>query len=266
MTSELIFVGLGLSGTGGMTVAALEALRECDKIYGEFYTSSVIGAEVADLEKAIGKKITVVHRVDVEEGEEIIMDATKMRVAFVTAGDTMLATTHVDLKIQAQMAGIPTRVFNGVSIFSAAPTATGLQPYKFGRTVTLPFLEMNYQPKSPYDHIMENKVRGLHTLILLDIRAEELRYMTAKDAIEWLLSGEEKWKEGLITDKTLLVAISHAGAPDQKVVAGYPKDLLEMDLGAPLQSVILPGNLHFMEAEALVDFAGAPAEIIQDDD
>jgi diphthine synthase len=112
---------------------------------------------------------------------------------------------------------------------------------------------------------MANKKLGLHTLILLDIRAEELRYMTAKDAIEWLLAGEEKWQEGLVTDKTLLCVVSHAGADDMKLVAGYPKDLLSMDLGSPLQIVILPGNLHFMEAEALVDFAGAPKEIIEDD-
>ena len=208
------------------------------------------------------------YRAQVEEDKElpaIIRDAKTMRVAFVTAGDTMLATTHVDLRIQAMYEGIPVRMFTGVSIFTAAPAVFGLQPYKFGRTVTLPFLEQGYQPKSPYDHIMANKKLGLHTLILLDIRAEELRYMTAKDAIEWLLAGEEKWQEGLVTDKTLLCVVSHAGADDMKLVAGYPRDLLEMDLGTPLQSVILPGNLHFMEAEALVDFAGAPKEIIEDD-
>ena len=208
------------------------------------------------------------YRAQVEEDKElpaVIRDAKTMRVAFVTAGDTMLATTHVDLRIQAMYEGIAVRMFTGVSIFTAAPAVFGLQPYKFGRTVTLPFLEQGYQPKSPYDHIMANKKLGLHTLILLDIRAEELRYMTAKDAIEWLLAGEEKWQEGLVTDKTLLCVVSHAGADDMKLVAGYPRDLLEMDLGTPLQSVILPGNLHFMEAEALVDFAGAPKEIIEDD-
>ncbi|MCQ2071166.1 MAG: diphthine synthase [archaeon] len=266
MTSELIFVGLGLSGVDGMTVKALNALKECDKIYAEFYTSNLNGAEASDLEAVIGKPITVVYRSEVEEGHSIIDDAKTMRVAFVTAGDTMLATTHVDLRIQATLEGIPVRIFNGVSIFTAVPTAFGLQPYKFGRAVTLPFLEMNYQPKSPYDHIMENKKRGLHTLILLDIRADELRYMTAKDAIEWLLKGEEKWGEGLVTDKTILCVITHAGCPDEKIFAGYPQDLLKLDLGAPLQSLVLPGDLHFMEAEALVDFAGAPREIIQDDD
>ncbi len=265
MTSELVFVGLGLSGTDGMTVKALNALKECDKIYAEFYTSVLIGTKPEDLEEVLGKKVKILYRSQVEECNDIIEDAKTMRVGFVTAGDTMSATTHVDLRIQAAEAGIPVRVFHGISIFSACPTSTGLQHYKFGRTVTLPFLEENYHPKSPYDHIMENKSRGLHTMILLDIRADELRYMTAHQAIEWLMVGEEKWQEGLIDDKTLIVVASHVGSPDEKVVAGYPKDLLEMDLGSPLFTVILPGKLHFMEAFALVHFAGAPEEIIEEE-
>jgi len=265
MTSELVFVGLGLSGIDGMTVKAFAALKECDKIYAEFYTSTLIGTKIEDLEEAIGKKLTVVYRSQVEESADIIEDAKKMRVGFVTAGDTMLATTHVDLRIQASEEGIPVRVFHGISIFSACPTSLGLQPYKFGRTVTLPFLEMNYQPKSPYDHIKENKDRGLHTMILLDIRADELRYMTAHDALEWLIEGEKKWNEGLITDKTLICVACQVGSSDEKVFAGYPQDLLKMDLGSPLHTLVLPGNLHFMEAYALVDFAGAPKEIIEDE-
>ncbi len=265
MASELVFVGLGLSGTDGMTVKALNALKECDIIYAEFYTSTLIGTAPEDLEKVIGKKVNVLYRAQVEEGEDIIRDAMDHRVAFVTAGDTMLATTHVDLRIQAAEAGIPVRMFHGVSIFSGCPTSLGLQPYKFGRAVTLPFLERNYQPKSPYDHIMENKSRNLHTMILLDIRADERRYMTAHQAIEWLLEGESKWGEGLITDKTLLCVASKVGSPEERVFAGYPRDLLAMDLGEPLHTLVLPGSLHFMESYALVKFAGAPEEIIEDD-
>ncbi|MBR2254838.1 MAG: diphthine synthase, partial [Candidatus Methanomethylophilaceae archaeon] len=263
MTSELVFVGLGLSGIDGMTVRALEAIRECDIVYAEFYTSTLIGAKPEELEERIGKKIRILYRAQVEECDDIITDAMDHRVAFVTAGDTMLATTHVDLRIQAAEAGIPVRLIHGVSIFSGCPSSLGLQPYKFGRAVTLPFLEENYHPKSPYDHIKDNKDRGLHTMILLDIRADELRYMTAKQAIEWLLKGEETWGEGLITDKTLLCVASKVGSSEEKVFAGYPKDLLEMDLGEPLHTLVLPGNLHFMEAYALVHFAGAPKEIIE---
>lgn len=265
MTSELIFVGLGLSGTDGMTVKAFNALKECDKIYAEFYTSMLIGTKVEDLEAALDKRVHVLYRAQVEECDDIIKDAMEMRVGFITAGDTMSATTHVDLRIQAAEAGIPVRVFHGISIFSACPTSLGLQHYKFGRTVTLPFLEENYHPKSPYDHIKENKDRGLHTMILLDIRADELRYMTAHQAIEWLIEGEKSWGEGLIDDKTLLCVASQVGSPNEKVFAGYPQDLLKMDLGEPLHTLVLPGNLHFMEAFALVRFAGAPEEIIEDE-
>ncbi|MDR0887991.1 MAG: diphthine synthase [Candidatus Methanoplasma sp.] len=266
MTSELVFVGLGLSGTDGMTVKALNALKECDKIYAEFYTSTLIGTSISDLEAVIGKEIINVYRPQVEEGEDIINDALTQRVGFVTAGDTMLATTHVDLRIQAKELGIPVRVFHGISVFGACPTSLGLQPYKFGRTVTLPFLEKGYQPKSPYDNIKENKDRGLHTMVLLDIRADELRYMTAHQAIEWLIEGENKWNEGLITEKTLICVASMIGSPEERIVAGYPQDLLKKDIGSPLQTLVIPGNLHFMEAYALVDFAGAPQEIVEEED
>ncbi len=265
MTSELIFVGLGLSGVDGMTVKALEALKSCDKIYAEFYTSLLTGTKTEDLEKAIGKKIIVLHRGQVEEGEDIINDAKTMRVGFVTAGDTMAATTHIDLRIQAKDLGIPMRIFHGISIFSACPSSVGLQPYKFGRTVTLPFIEDDYQPQSPYDNICENKERGLHTMILLDIHADELRYMTAQEALKWLIEAEKKWKKGLISDDTLMVVASQVGSPNEKITAGRVKDLLNKDLGEPLFTLILPGNLHFMEQYALVYFAGAPEDIIEND-
>jgi len=266
MRPGIVFVGLGLSGTDGMTVKGLNALKECDKIYAEFYTSTLIGADIKELESAIGKKIHLVHRRQVEEEDIIIEDAMKMTVGFVTAGDTMLATTHVDLRIQAAEEGIPVKVVHGVSIFGACPSSLGLQPYKFGRTVTLPFLEADYQPRSPYDNIKQNKDRGLHTMILLDIRADELRYMTAHQALEWLIEGERKWKEDLITDKTVICVISNAGSDDEKIFAGYPQDLMKKDLGIPLQTLVIPGDLHFMEAYALVDFAGAPKEIIDEGD
>ena len=266
MTSELVFVGLGMSGTDGMTVGALKALKECDKIYAEFYTSNLIGAEMSELEELIGKPIELLHRAQVEEEFQIIEDAKNMRVAFVTAGDTMMATTHIDLRIQAHEENIPVKMYYGVSVFVACPAALGLQHYKFGRTVTLPIYERNYRPKSPYDHIFENKKRGLHTMLLLDIREPEGIYMSAHDAIEWLLDSEEEWGEGLIDDDTIICVASQLGSPNEKIVTGYPRDLLKMDVGEPLSTLVLPGHLHFMESYALVKFSGAPEEIIEDDE
>jgi diphthine synthase len=262
---ELIFAGLGLSGTDGMTVKALNALKECDVIYAEFYTSTLIDTAISDLENVLGKKIKILYRMQVEEEETIVKEAIDKKIGFVTAGDTMAATTHVDLMIQAAEMNVKTRLFHGVSIFSACPSSLGLQPYKFGRTVTLPFIDNDYHPKSPYDNIMENKVKGLHTMILLDIKADEQRYMTAHQAIEWLLEGEKKWNEGLIKDDTLICVASKIGSASEKVTAGFPHELLKMDLGGPLYTLVLPGNLHFMESYALVHMAGAPESILKEE-
>jgi diphthine synthase len=35
-------------------------------------------------------------------------------------------------------------------------------------------------------------------------------------------------------------------------------------MGPPLHTVVVPGKLHFIEAYALVKFAGAPEEIADD--
>ena len=262
----LIFAGLGLGGTDGMTVKALNALRECDVIFAEFYTSTLIGAKLDDLEIILGKKVKVLHRAQVEESDMIIGSARTSLTGFVTAGDAMAATTHVDLLIQAAEENIPVKVFHGVSIFSACPSSLGLQPYKFGRTVTLPFIESGYHPRSPYDHLVANKKEGLHSMVLLDIRADEMRYMSAHQAIEWLLEGERKWEGGLITDGTIICVASKVGSDEERVFAGYPDDLLRMDLGEPLHTLVIPGKLHFMESYALVHLAGAPPSLIEEDD
>jgi diphthine synthase len=261
----LIFAGLGLSGTDGMSVKALNALRTCDIIYAEFYTSVLAGTDISDIERVLGKEIEVLRRMQVEEEETIIEDAKTKRVGFVTAGDTMAATTHIDLIIRAKECGIETKLFHGISIFSACPSSLGLQPYKFGRTVTLPFIDGGSHPRSPYDNILENKRSGLHTMILLDIRADESRYMTAKQAIEWLLEAERKWECGLIRNDTLICVCSKVGSEEEKLTSGFPDELLNADLGAPLHTLVIPGNLHFMESYALVNLAGAPGSIIKDE-
>jgi len=260
----LIFVGLGLGGVEDMSARALAALKECDQVFGEFYTSRLIDSTPEDLEKAIGKEIVRLCRKEVEEDETVIDAAKKGRVAFVTAGDTMAATTHVDLKIRAMEDGIPTRIFYGVSIFTACSSALGLQPYKFGRTVTIPFPEPGFTPLSPYENIYDNWSRGLHTLVLLDIREDENRYMTANQAVQWLLDAERAKGLGMISPTTVICAAARVGSPTEKVAAGYPSKMLDEDMGPPLHSVVVPGKLHFIEAYALVRFAGAPEEIADD--
>jgi diphthine synthase len=205
-------------------------------------------------------------RVAVEEGGEIIEAAKSMKVAFVSAGDTMAATTHVDIRLRAIEEHIPTRLIHGVSIFTACASSFGLQPYKFGRTITLPFQEKNFQPSSPYENILENKKRGLHSMVLLDIQDNIKRYMTAGDGVLWLLDAERRIGGGLIAPDTIICAAARVGSKSERLVAGYPEKVMKEELGGPLHTLIIPGKLHFMEARSLIKLAGAPVEIVERDE
>ncbi len=248
----LTFVGLGLYDADDITIRGKKAIEEADVVFAEFYTSKLIGMGVDELERAIRKEIKVLSREEVEDGKRIIEEAAGKKVVLLVAGDPMIATTHVSLRIIAEELGIKTKIVHNASIISAAPGLLGLQNYKFGRTVSLPFPQENYFPTSAYDFIYENYSRGLHTLILLDINP---RPMSANEAMQILLDMEEKKGKGLFNEKTLIAVIARAGAPDCLVRAGYIGELIHEDFGPPLHSLVLPGQLHFAEEEALEKLA-----------
>jgi diphthine synthase len=142
----------------------------------------------------------------------------------------------------------------------------GLQHYKFGRTTTLVFPQGNYFPESPYEIIGQNLKDGLHTLVLLEYNLEDNMIMTAKAGLKLLLDLENRTKKGHISEESLVCVIARAGSHDNSVSAGKIKDLLGGDFGEPMHCLIIPGKLHFMEAEALVKLCGAPDEILEEAD
>jgi diphthine synthase len=257
----LAFVGLGLSGEG-ISLQGLREAKEADAIYAELYTSPIPGLDLKQLERLIGKPIKLVGR-NVVEGnpEEILGAARKAKVVFLVPGDPMVATTHVDLRLRAARAGIQTKVVHAASIHSAAPGLAGLQSYKFGRSATVPFPEQ--RSRTPYEVLAENLERGLHTLLLLDVKGEEGRAMHAREAIEVMLELEAELKGGAFTPETLAVVVARAGSEDALVRADRVRRLLELDFGPPPHVLIVPGRLHFVEAEALKVFGGAPAEAVE---
>jgi len=140
---------------------------------------------------------------------------------------------------------------------------TGLQNYKFGRSVTVPFLENGVTADTPYKVIVENKKRGLHTFCFLDIKVDEKRYMAVKDGLNALLTAEGKNKRNIITQDTLAVGVARAGAPDFCVRADYIRELLKYDFGSTPHTLVFPAKLHFMEAEALITLADAPKKVLE---
>ena len=261
----LYLIGLGLYDEKDITVKGLETVKKCDYIYLEHYTS-VLGVSVEKLEKYYHKKIIVADRDLVEKNaDEIIDKAVKKDVAFLVVGDVFGATTHTDFMIRAKEKDVKIEIIHNASIMNAIGV-TGLELYKFGKTTSITFPEENFKPTTAYEVILSNSKIGLHTLCLLDIKVAEdsiedmrkgiknplpPRFMTVNQGIQSLLEMEKEKKLGLIKETTLVIGCARIGAPDQKIVYGTIKELLTLDFGAPLHCLIVTGNLHFMEEQAL---------------
>ncbi|ESP89865.1 diphthine synthase [Candidatus Halobonum tyrrellensis] len=268
----LTFIGLGLYDERSVTVEGRDALRAADRVFAEFYTSRLVGASVAELESHHGVDIEVRDRAGVERDPETILEAAETdEVAFLTAGDTMISTTHVDLRVRAAERGVDTRVVHGVTAQSAASSLTGLQNYRFGKAVTLPFPYAHGAdgvPASVVDGVEANRERGLHTLVYLDIKVagsspagpqagEDDEFMTADEAAGMLA---DDWDPD-----ALGVVVARAGSPDPVVAADALSALADREFGGPLHTLVVPGDLHHLEAEALERLAGCPAALLPDE-
>ena len=194
----LYFIGLGLNNEKDITVNGLEAVKKCDVVYLESYTS-VLNCTKQDLEKFYGKKIVLASRKMAENDDNDIIKNSKVKnVAFLVAGDPLAATTHIDLWMRARNDGIKCFVIHNSSILTAVGV-TGLQLYKFGKTTSIPFENENIE--TPYDVLKGNLSLGLHTMFLLDLNPDEEKFMTVNDAIRYLLKVELKRNEKIFSEK-----------------------------------------------------------------
>ena len=256
---ELVFVGLGLHDHSGISLRGLEETKTADYVFIELYTSLLPDFSMKIFAKFSGKKPQVVVRKDLEErnGKIILDKATAGKAVLLVPGDPMIATTHVALRIEAEKHGIKTRLVHGASILSAAIGASGLHNYKFGKSVTIPFPDES-SSETPYEVIAQNKELGLHTLCLLDIEVSGNRYLSIGGALRELSKTEAKRKDNVVTVDMLAVGVARAGSTNPIVKAGSVMEIMDYDFGKPPHSLIFPGRLHFMEAEALIVLAGGP--------
>ena len=248
----LTLVGTGLWDETDITIKGLAELEQSDLVFAELYTNEVRSGKLARIEKMCGKHITLLSREEVEDGKRILYEAARKKVALLVSGDPMISTTHVSLKIEAYKRAVPFKVVHAASILSAAISASGLHAYKFGRSVTLPFWSERYKPTSTYDVLLQNKSLGLHTLLFLDIK--DGKTMTAMEAFSLLQKLEKAKKKRLVNKDMGLVVLSRIGSHDEAVTFGTLsrlKALPEGRLGETPSIIIVPGDLHFTEREAL---------------
>mmetsp|Transcript_21433 Transcript_21433/g.29837 ORF Transcript_21433/g.29837 Transcript_21433/m.29837 type:complete len:292 (-) Transcript_21433:162-1037(-) len=265
----LYIIGLGLGDEKDITVRGLEAVKKSDKVFLEAYTSVLcVGKE--RLEAFYEKEIIIADRNMVEsEAEQIYEPSVDQDVALLVVGDPVCATTHTDIMIRAKEIGAKVELIHNASIMGAAGSC-GLQLYNFGHTVSIPYFDDKWRPTSFYPKIKYNREGAMHTLCLLDIKVKEPdfdammkgqtkflppRFMSVNTAAEQLIEAEETHGEGIYdATKTLCVGLARLGQPDQKIIAGTLKELVEQDFGEPLHSLIVCGECHDLELEVLKEF------------
>lgn len=258
----LVFVGAGLAGAHSMSLEALDEIRHADSVFIESYTTFIDDAFADELHELTGKKLSNLRRSEVEEGTILLNAAKNGRTVLIVGGDSMSATTHFALRIDAAKRGIETRIFFGPSIFTAAPSLLGLHHYKFGRTVTIPKFRPGYRPISPFDSIASNFRAGLHTLVLLDVDAEHGYFMSPQEAFMEITEAGAASSPPVLADETLACTVSRAGRIDAKTATGRIGRLKLLDFGPAPHCIVIPSRLHFQEAEALMVFSGARREDI----
>ncbi|XP_021831026.1 probable diphthine methyl ester synthase [Prunus avium] len=280
----LYIVGLGLGDEKDITLRGLEAVKKCDQIFIEAYTSLLSFGLSSDglstLENLYGKPVTLADRETVEEkADQILSAAAASDVAFLVVGDPFGATTHTDLVVRAKKLGIDVKVVHNASVMNAVGIC-GLQLYHYGETVSIPFFTETWRPDSFYEKIQKNRGLGLHTLCLLDIRVKEPtleslcrgrkqyeppRYMSINTAIEQLLEVEENQGESAYDENTMCVGLARLGSEDQKIVSGTMKELQSVDFGAPLHCLVIVGKTHPVEEEML-DFYRLKKQNVEEND
>ncbi len=232
----LYLIGLGLNNVKDLSLKALDVLKRCDKILFESYTS-LNRLNINELEKLIDKSIQVAKREDIENhSDEIINEAKTKNIAILVIGHPLVATTHSIFLPHA-------KVIHNYSIFDAI-TVTGLELYKFGRIVSIPF----HNATSFYEYIVRNYANDLHTLCLLDIKRDENYFMNINEALEKIKALDNK---NLL--KKPVVACIALATDDEKIFYGTYEELMQLNFSEmpKPQCLIIPSKLHPVEEEVL---------------
>ncbi|NPA05427.1 MAG: diphthine synthase [Crenarchaeota archaeon] len=253
----LYIVGLGPS-PAYLSLRAISVLSRASRIYVDSYTSIGFG-DVLQLVRGLagpGVVVAPVERRVLEEGAaRIIEEARSSDVAVAVVGDPLTATTHNALRLEAMRKGVRVEVVPAVSGLQMVVAETGLSWYKFGRPVTLVRPEYGVKPYSVLDVVAENLGRGLHTLLLLDLRLDEGYMMTIPEALRLLR--EMASEKGAVID-AVYVGVARAGFPDSMCRASRSPGLLEEERWPPPPHsiVVASPRLHPVEEESLRRLCG----------
>ena len=235
---NLFLIGTGMN-QNSLTAEALAILKTADKIYLENYTVNFPYPK-SELESQYKIKIEELDRSKVED-ESILEEAKNSQIALLVYGDSLSATTHIQLILECKKQNIKYQIFHNASILTTV-AETGLSLYKFGKTTSMPnWAEHTNKPTSFATYIKENNSIKAHTLILTDIGLE------ISPAITQL---KESAKKENLTLPEKIIALSHAGTPQQKIFYDTLGKLTSRNIEMPF-CLIITKNLSHIEQETL---------------
>jgi len=232
----LYLIGLGLNEKG-YSKEAYDIILRADVVYADTYTIEFPYEASAFTKQFKGKKFIPAGR-EFVEGMKFIEEAKNKDVVLVVYGSPLVATTHSAIIKEAVDKKIKIKIIHAGSILDAV-SETGLQPYKFGKTTSLP----NFPAESYLDIVKENLKIKAHTLILIDIG------LKFENAIQKLK--EDCSKKKILLDK--IVACERLGLKDAHIYYDTLNRLERKKVKAPF-CFIIPSKLHFLEKEFLENF------------
>ena len=241
-----------------MSKMAIDIASSCSNRFLEGYTA-ILPPEQEDKLREIAGDWEKIMRPRVEQPDELLELARNDSVALLIVGDPMQATTHIDLEARCNELDINFNIVPGITATSLAVSLSGLQSYRFGRQVTIPYSYGSYMPTSPLEMIYKNYENNLHSLILFDLDPtgmgiENPRPMAPSNAISLLEKMEEKLVEkgeniSCKVSEFEGILLTDISLDTQKIRSGKMSEISKLNDGR-IHCLVIAAKMNQNEAEA----------------
>ncbi len=265
----LCIIGIGINEFESLPLGSMEILRNSDIVYVERFTGFISDEFVQNLSDKLQNTSTSKSRIDIEikfikrwfieDGREILENAQKSLVCILVYGDPLVATTYNELLVRATKLSIDFKIVHSSSGILSLMGESGLQPYKFGKMVTM--MDDPMSSITVYNTIYENMCLGLHTLILTEYNNDDGKnnfqsssdpfFLSPNRVIELLFEREKEMKLLNFSDESYGMVASRIGHKESTFNSGTIRSLLKLDYSGGPNSIIIPGRLHFTEVDSI---------------
>lgn len=230
---HIYIMGIGLRGTGSLTLNEVNILRESDKIFIDSYTSIFPQGMKQDLEEISGRPVEFLLRDEVESFA--FLNDTFSIVSFIVSGDPMSSTTHFAIVERCRELKYDVDIIENASIVTTIPGRTGLSPYRMGPVVSIPKIVNNFVPRSVARKIRNNMEWQLHGLLLVDL--ENGSNMDPTDVFKAL----HVLGDNILTEQFFempMMVLERVGWKNEKVYISTVKTLEKMANNSPYCMVL----------------------------